>query len=170
MWSFRKSSGVQFANDRLNIHSTRSPFFRAVSVWSAVLRSRRIVTPKSLAEETIGTVHPWIRYSGVNGCRETISTADFRGLIGRWFSSDQFDRASKSDWNCSWSAWFLTHRQSFKSSANITQRHLMDCGRSCTKTVNSLGPRTAPCGTPLVAWTGVESSPLTHTCHVLPMM
>ena len=72
-------------------------------------------------------------------------------------------KLSKSFWSFSLSYVFATGENILVSSANMCVMHYVIFGRSFMNIINSNGPRTLPCGIPLVTGAQSDLEPLTTT-------
>ena len=77
--------------------------------------------------------------------------------------SDQTHILSRSFWSFSLSSVFATGENILVSSANICVMHCVIFGRSFMNITNSNGPRTLPCGIPLVTGAQSDLEPLSTT-------
>ena len=66
-----------------------------------------------------------------------------------------------------WSCWLWIRLYAFVSSAKILVVTVDIEGRSFMKKINRVGPKTLPCGTPLVTGLSCDSALLTLTCWIL---
>ena len=106
-----------------------------------------------------------------NACllRPRCITLHFEVLNGICQASDQFSSCCRSCWSWSLSLVSLILPSSFVSSANLNTELTMSVSRSLMKMRNKTGPRTDPCGTPLVTNLHIEYWSLMHTRCFLPL-
>ena len=76
------------------------------------------------------------------------------------FHSARRLRSSCSTWRASW---LFIRRYRMQSSANSLVLNWTQSERSLIKIKNNRGPRTVPCGTPLITWIQSDVEPSTKT-------
>ena len=125
--------------------------------WFAILCEihSQILLPSCLVEKRVVQVVPCSRCF--------MPQVHFLALNLRNHLFDQLWRRSRSSCSCSLSVSSFVFVCILMSSANMEIPELMISGRSLINRTKSIGPRTEPCGTPLITSAYSQSVPLTLT-------
>ena len=126
------------------------------------------ITPKSFSSCTFSRIFPSIVYSFILFVLPACSTLHFATLNSIIHCFAHSVHLSRSSCSCSPPSSFVTSVYSLVSSANFSTVLCTPSSRSLMNIRKRVGPRTDPCGTPLVTSVQSEYLPFITTLCFLP--
>ena len=105
--------------------------------------------------EIHGRLSSWCNVTGHRGYQD--ASLLFSALNLRNRSFDHSSKVFRSSWSWPLSLSSLISQKIFVSSANISIVLWTISGMSFTKTINNIGPRTLPCGMPLMTAADIDT-------------